>query len=95
MVKGREYRSQSMEECSGSARLRIRCRGAGFSLWSYRGMNRKPLRVMVVHTSATGVGYRVAAGSLVKALEEHPGLAKWADEAGVKGIRWWIGLSWP
>lgn len=37
-------------------------------------MNIKPMRVMVVHTSATGAGHRVAAESLVKALEEYPGV---------------------
>ncbi|MBN9418835.1 MAG: hypothetical protein J0I12_25510 [Candidatus Eremiobacteraeota bacterium] len=37
-------------------------------------MDIKPLRVMVVHTSATGAGHRVAAESLVAVLEEHPGV---------------------
>ena len=37
-------------------------------------MNISPFKVMVVHSSATGAGHRVAAESLVKALEEHPGV---------------------
>ena len=37
-------------------------------------MNLKPLKVLVVHSSATGAGHRMAAKSLVEALEEHPGV---------------------
>lgn len=37
-------------------------------------MNLKPLKVMVMHTSATGAGHRMAAKSLVEALEQHPGV---------------------
>ncbi|MFN8613768.1 MAG: glycosyltransferase [Vulcanimicrobiota bacterium] len=37
-------------------------------------MKIQPLKVMVVHSSATGAGHRVAAESLVDALKEHPGV---------------------